>query len=174
MYQCEECGKEFETTNQLRGHMMSHAPKKAKERTDRVPLGTPHRKLQIPEGSIPPGKVPRWVNDTGGRLTQAQRGGYEFVYDDINVGEGSENLNSDLGSYVSQVVGKNDDGSPIRAFLMTIDKDLYDEDQAAKNSQIDKVDESIRRGANQNTLGPHGYVTEHGRGIQYDTPGETP
>lgn len=168
MFKCDKCDAEFETERQLTGHSGVHVRRQKKaDRSKRVPLGTPHRKLTA---DIPDGKVGRWVNDRGGRLMQAQRGGYEFVTDDINIGEGSENANTDLGSKISQVVGTKEDGTPQTSYLMVIDKDMYDADQAEKQNQVDGIDESIKQGALQNTLGDKGYTPEGG--IQYNPTGQ--
>jgi len=129
------------------------------DRKKRVPLGSPQMKLTA---DVPKGKVGRWVNDKPGRLMAAQQGGYDFIEDEVHVGEGAEDGNSDLGARVSRVVGENADGTPLRAYLMVMDEKTYEADQAAKQLEVDKIDSAIMSGANQNTLGEHGYVPESG------------
>jgi len=138
-------------------------PRKKADRTKRIPLGSPHRKLNVAGVDFNErGTVGRWINDSAGRLQQAQQGGYDFVQDPtITIGD-AEDGNSDLGSSVSRVVGKNEDGTPLRAYLMEIPKEMYDEDQKAKQAELDKVDEAIQKGQHQNTLGPRGYVPPGG------------
>lgn len=133
-----------------------------KARKERVPFGGSRMKLSFPEVA---GKVRRWVNDVGGRCQLAEEGGYDFVTDegqkigDTAVGSG----NQDLGSRVSRIVGTLPDGSPQRAFLMEIDKDLYDEDQAEKQSKLDVIDAQIRGGNVEGRVGADGrYIPKEG------------
>lgn len=170
-FKCEVdgCGAEFDTENQLRGHMMHHKrePKKEEKRNTRVdrkkrvPLGVPRAKMTVSD--TPPDKVRRWVNDHPGRIQRAQSGGYEFVRDDsVSVGDNVEDGNTDMGSRISMVVGKDEAGNPLRAYLMEIDKDLYEEDQQEKLKIVDRIDSAIKGGTNQNTLGEKGYIPESG------------
>lgn len=113
-------------------------------RARRVPLGTPEMKLTAENRE---GYVRRWFNGKGNRLSRAQQAGYTFVEDDTFIGEGAESRNSDIGSAVSQIVGTNEDGSPLRAYLMEIRREWYEEDQAAKQAAIDEREDAIRNGS---------------------------
>lgn len=120
-----------------------------REARGRVPLGSPTQKLTIRDyGGQLDGYVPRWVNDKGARISQALQGGYEPVLKDdrIAAGAAGEDRNSDMGSWVSQIVGTKEDGSPMRAYLMRIKREWYDEDQKAKQKQVDAIDEAIKGG----------------------------
>lgn len=137
------------------------ATARKQDRKKRIPLGSPLKKLTA--SNIPAGKVARWFNDKPGRLDAALDGGYEFVRDPkVKTGEGAADGNEDLGSMVSKVVGSEDSGTPIRAYLMIIDKELYEEDQSLKSEHLDKIDASIRGGKVQNTLGSKGYIPDGG------------
>lgn len=121
------------------------------DRKERIPLGNVRAKMTVDDGTRDKyqGKRLRWVNDTAdGRLQNAELGGYEFVTADgtERIGEGS-NGNSDLGSRVSRIVGTKEDGQPMRAYLMAIDEELYQEDQAEKQKEVDQIDTHIRSGA---------------------------
>ena len=138
MPSCEKCNAEFETENQLRGHMMSHARsenrKKTVDRKKRVGLGSPHKRLYLPDV---PGKQIRWVNDKWSRdpsrIQRALAAGYEFIDSTgMVVGEGAVDGNQDLGNRLSRTVGTNKDGSPIVAYAMAIDEELFEEYQAEK------------------------------------------
>lgn len=95
---------------------------------------------------IEPGFVGRWVNGDEARIAQLKERGYEFVDKPA-----AEN-NSDLGgSHQSVVVGSKADGSGRRDYLMQIPKEIYDEDQAAKQAQIDAKETAIRRKIPTNT-----------------------
>jgi hypothetical protein len=99
------------------------------------------------------GKRMRWINDTAdGRVQRAEDGGYGFVTADgtERIGEG-QNGNSDLGSRISRIVGTKEDGTPLRAYLMAIDEEYYQEDQAAKQKEVDEIDAQIRSGSVGNT-----------------------
>lgn len=131
-------------------------------RRERVPFGGTRMKLSFPDK---PGKVRRWVNDVGGRCQLAENGGYDFVTDegmkigDTAVGSG----NQDMGSRVSRIVGTNADGSPMRAFLMEIDKDTYDGDQNEKQKPLDLIDAQIRGGNVEGRVGQDGrYIPNEG------------
>ena len=143
-------------------------PQKVSERKERVPLGSMRKKLSIPEGLIPPHKVGRWVNDTPGRLQIAQEGGYVFVDDPLaKVGDGSENQRDSLSTKVRRIVGKHEDGSPMMAYLMVIEKRFYDADQKAKNKELDEVDKAIKEGGIAGQVGTDGrYVPNTGINIR--------
>ena len=133
-----------------------------KARKERVPFGGSRTKLSFPEAA---GKVRRWINDVGGRCQLAEEGGYDFVSDegqkigDTAIGSG----NQDLGSRVSRIVGTMPDGSPQRAYLMEIDKDLYDEDQTEKQRKLDVIDAQIRGGNVEGRVGQDGrYIPKEG------------
>jgi len=64
--------------------------------------------------SARPGYQRRWINDTPGRLQQAEAGGYSYVSEDPNA------KSTDVGSRTSRVVGKDESGQGMRAYLMEI------------------------------------------------------
>lgn len=138
-----ETEKPMSATEIIKREELKSSPKPG--RKERIPLGTVRQKLSAPSVD---GKVRRWINDDGGRIPMAEQGGYEFVTDDgLKIGE--TNLgsgNQDLGSRVSRIVGTKANGEPLRAYLMEIDKDSYDEDQAAKAAKIKETDDQIRHG----------------------------
>lgn len=95
------------------------------------------------------GYVRRWVNDDNTRLADFTAGGYTFVHD-AKAGDAAGNditAREGIDSRVSRVVGKNVDGHPIRAYLMEIKQDWYDEDQKAKQTRIDEQEAQMKRGA---------------------------
>lgn len=139
--------------------------KRGQDRSKRVPLGVPRMKLTAQ--NIPEDKQARWINDKAGRLSDALRGSYEFINKEgIVVGTGYEDENEDMGSRVSRVVGHEDDGTPIVAYLMVIDKDLYEKDQAKKMEQVDMVDTAIKGGEFLEKPGDGRYIPKEGINIQ--------
>lgn len=154
MFKCDKCNVEFQTEKQFKDHTCKDHKRSANEkRKERIPVGIRRKKL---DSRVPPDKVPRWVNDDPGRLQRFLDGGYEFISDP----KASDN-STDLGSKISMVVDK---GTGKRAYLMAIDKDLYQEDQDMKNKRLDRVDHAIKHGKFENKLGKAGYDA----GIKYD------
>lgn len=118
-----------------------------KGRKDRVPLGILRTKLRADQRD---GYNRRWVNDKPGRLDDAVNAGYGFVADpedELRVGDGGDVAQiAGVGTVISRVVGTHEDGRPMRAYLMEIEKDLYDGDQEEKGRLLDEKEDSIRRG----------------------------
>ncbi|MHC4121796.1 MAG: hypothetical protein ACYSWO_30355, partial [Planctomycetota bacterium] len=89
--------------------------------------------------------VARWINDADGRIQEALAGGYNFVLPDEARSVGATEIhqgNTDVGGKVSKVVSR---GNPvIRAYLMKIEKEFYDEDQQEKERTNMKVDDALR------------------------------
>lgn len=130
MIKCQHCNEaEFETEMQLRGHQMKCRPKE--DRKERVPFGVPAQRLKIEKE---PGFVYRAFNDNWrlepGRIKRAIKAGWEVVETDEN----------------NEPVGTNDDGTEIKVVHMRIPEEFYKEDQAAKQAELDKVDEQIYAG----------------------------
>ena len=89
-------------------------------------------------------------NDSPGRIQQALDAGYEFVTPD-EVGGTKENVvsrNTDLGDKVRFLVGRNEEGSALYAYLMKIKQEWYEEDQGTLEQKNSLVDEAIRAGRN--------------------------
>lgn len=105
-------------------------------RRKRRPLGVAVQRLQA---DVPSGMTGRWVNDVPGRIQRALDSGYEFISSDGEVAQ-----TRDGGR--SEIVGTGRDGGAMRAFLMAIPTVLYDEDQKAKQADLDEIDNAIRRG----------------------------
>jgi len=119
-------------------------PKKVKR--ERVGFGGHRTRLQLSkqerEKFEKDGYVTYWHNDEYGNIQQALAAGYEFVKPEEAMSVGSGELhegNTDLGDKVSKIVNRN---PPVRAYLMKIKKEYYDEDRAKTeelNSQVDKA-----------------------------------
>jgi hypothetical protein len=97
-------------------------------------------------------------NDEPGRIEEALAVGYEFVLPD-EVGGVTTNVvsrNTDIGDKVRFLVGTNAKAEPQYAYLMKIQQEFYEEDQAALQAGNDRVDDAIRGGK----LMKDGYSTE--------------
>ena len=133
------------------------------EKRSRVPVGTSELRLEAPDR---PGYMRRWVSDIKNRLQRFERGGYEFVQTDAEESSGVHGQTSD--SRVRQVVGRAEGGQPIYGYLMEIRRELYDEDQAKKASELEEQDADLRGGvvkqAHPNDAKADGISVQVGRG----------
>lgn len=135
------CKKKEETVNP-----MNVEPRKREQsdRKKRVPFGQPEKRLNAPEDDE---YVYRVFNDNWRkepqRIQRAEQAGYEHV-------EGWKEV----------AVGTNDDGSPIKGRLMRIPKEMYEEDQRAKQREIDRVDEAILKGKLEERAGDNRYIPQ--------------
>jgi hypothetical protein len=130
-------------------------------RTKRRILGGSQLKMQTSQRAD---HVRRWVNDIGGRAGEFEAAGYNFVAEaDAN--------SSDVGSRISQVVGSQDNGQPMRAYLMEKPKEWYDEDQREKQAlTVDRTEEAIKRGNVEGNVGAEGrYVPTQGIRVTANT-----
>lgn len=94
------------------------------------------------------GYMYRWVNDKPGHVQRFLDLGWEFVEDPdktLEIGEDSESANTSMGSAVSQYVGVSKENRELRAYLMRIEEELYEDGQVDKAKELDKVDNALRR-----------------------------
>lgn len=135
------------------------------EKPTRVPLGTRRSKLQVP--GIKGYKL-RWINDVDGRCESAVEGGYVFVEKSEvpeKIGQGALHQdNTDINSRVSKVVSRGNK-KPVRAFLMKIKNEWYEEDQRAKEEVNQQIDEALRQGKPGGNVVDNQYVPKGHRQI---------
>lgn len=87
-----------------------------------------------------PGYIYRVVNDVGDRIQQFLEAGYELVAGDaVKVGDRRVNSPSAEGSKAQVSVGKQGE----KALVMRIREDWYKEDQAAKQAENSRLEQSI-------------------------------
>lgn len=103
----------------------------------RVPVSGPRDILTV--YGKDPNYVYRFVNDQNNRIARFQRGGWEIVTDDLEVGAPRVGVPSSEGSPIKVSVG-----GAIQAYLMRIMRELFDEDQAKKANQIDEIEKAIK------------------------------
>ena len=111
------------------------------------------------------------LNDVPGRLQTAIDNGYEFVTPEEVGGVSSSvvSRNTDIGDKVRYLVGRDDAGGPLYAYLMKQHMDWYLEDQAKIQNKNDMVDDAIRRGTNSKEgYSPDGFYSPKG-GIKLQT-----
>lgn len=137
-------------------------------RETRIPFGSPKMKLGVPYQI--PGYHLHWINDSPGRVAQAESGGYEFVmHEEVRLSSRAAGLTaSPLGTGVSRLVGKQDDGvTPMYAYLMKIRQEWYEEDQQAGQVRVDATDAAIRGGNVEGHVGKDGRYVPKG-GIKFE------
>jgi hypothetical protein len=96
-----------------------------------------------------PGFVYRIVNDRDDNIHDFLERGWEIDTDeDIRVGDSRVDQDSRLGKVRMISVGGG-----MKAVLMRIRQDWYDEDQAAKQEYVDKSEQAMRPNPNEGTYG---------------------
>jgi hypothetical protein len=111
----------------------------ASARTRRTPING--RNVLTVTGKEP-GYVYRVVNDVGDRIQQFVEAGYELVNGaDVKVGDRRVTSATAEGSKAQVSVG----GRGEKAFVMRIKEEWYKEDQAAKQAEVNKLEQSITK-----------------------------
>ena len=116
-----------------------------RKRRDRVPIHESRNLLTVEED---PRYQYRWVRDyPAGNVSRFLRAGYEFVIDEsIEVGDVAIDGQRAVGGVVSKM-GDPKHGTML--YLMRILKELYIEDQDAKQKQLDEIDKQLYAQANK-------------------------
>lgn len=105
------------------------------KRPQRIPVGMRPKLAVVGKD---PGFVYRWVNDTPGRIDMFKQGGWELCSNqEVDVGNQRAEQASEIGSLASNIV---DGGTGMRAYVMKIRKEWYDEDQKANEAHIDQLE----------------------------------
>jgi hypothetical protein len=112
---------------------------------ERTPdLGGPQLKLSV-IGEVP-GHHMYWENDEDGKIEQLLYEGFDFVSPD-EVRRGSDLVaDMDLTNRISRYVGRHQDGSPLRAYLMKCPDEIWEQRQTRSQRQVNDWDEQIRNG----------------------------
>jgi len=92
-----------------------------------------------------PGYQYRIVNDDGDRITQFEEMGYEIVRD-TNVQVGDRRIVNPTGEGSSVQVSV---GGGMKAYVMRIKDEFYQEDRAAKDRHINDVEKGLARNTNE-------------------------
>lgn len=89
-----------------------------------------------------------WANDEAGEVETLLDEGFEFVQASEvragKVGRQAVVADDDIGNRISRYVGKDSDGSPMRAYLLKCKDAVWAERQAAREAEADGLDASIR------------------------------
>ena len=133
-HKCHICNEsEFDSKQKLSVHQVHCKLKHPDrlERSTRVPFGAPVQRFNPPKEDGFHYHVfnDNWKKEPG-RVERARAAGYEIVQHERS----------------GETAGTNEDGSEIKGVLMRIPQELYDQDQALKNREMDKIDQQIHRG----------------------------
>ena len=114
------------------------------QRTRKSSLGGARLRLEV-LGTLP-GFHLYWANDEDAAIEMLLDEGFEFV----TKGELGTNrgvvADEDVDSRISKVVGKQADGSPLRAYLMKCDEAIWQEREESIQEVADSRDSAIREG----------------------------
>lgn len=119
----------------------------------RVPV---HKQSAIAVTNKDPNFVYRIVNDSEGRVDQFLKGGYVIADDNATSEDDRIQSASTMGSVNRMVVNRGRDADTKHAVLMKIPREMYEEDQLAKQAQVDETAASFDPGsikARGNTYG---------------------
>lgn len=112
------------------------------QRRSRSSTGGMSLKLDAPQRE---GWTRRWVNAADPlRLERMRELGYAPVAE--TAAEGNARTDG-LGTRISRLAGKTDEGAPYQAILMETPNELYEQGVAEKEADRAKFDEAINRGA---------------------------
>lgn len=110
-------------------------------------FGGPQLKLRV-RGEVE-GHHLFWENDQNGAVEDRLAEGFTFVTpDEVDAVRHTVVVDGDLANRVSRVVG-SDGGTPIRAYLLKIPEDMWQERQRAFQRLADEREGEIRTGAIQ-------------------------
>ena len=116
----------------------------------RLSAAAPVRQLEVPEI---PGYRLYWFVDRPGRISWAQRVGYEFVTDEemqlSNRQLGSDQTldgNQNLGSRISLYGDTDAQGNPLNLYLMKIRQEWYDKDRKVQEASSEAIVATLKRG----------------------------
>ncbi len=123
--------------NQENKELISKAPS---GRVKRTPVSGRNR---LTVQGKDPNYVYRIVNDEEGRIARFQEGGYELLEDEaVKVGDKRANQTSSEGTVKQLSVGGGK-----KAYVMRIRRDWYEEDQKAKQAQVDALEATTKKKA---------------------------
>lgn len=115
-------------------------------RVQRTPVGT--RNILTVAGKDPNYEY-RVINDSGDRVQEFVDAGYELVEaGSVRVGDKRVNSATSEGSKAQISVGQGQ-----KAFVVRIKKEWYEEDQAAKQAHVNRLEEATKAKALDGTYG---------------------
>lgn len=135
-----------------------------RERTNT--LGGLEARLKLAVRGEIDGHVLYWENDQNGAIEELLYEGFEFVKPSEIALTSHVVKDADLIDRVSRFVGRQEDGTPLRAFLMKCPEEIWDERTQRREAQADDWDEAIYR---QFTTPERGRYSLQGSEIVHNT-----
>ena len=117
---------------------------KGAQRERQPDLGGQQLKLSV-RGEIP-GYHMYWENDEDGKIEQLLFDGFDFVAPGEVQRASDLVVDMDLANRISRYVGRQQDGSPLRAYLLKCPNDIWEARQANTQIQVNEWDKQIRDG----------------------------
>lgn len=146
------------TNSEGRGEMSADRTRNRPER----PNPGRRQRLSFRGITVPEGHVARVFNDMDDRIQEALERGYKFVKSDGTLGDERVADPACQGAYVTKSVGGG-----VKGYLMAIPKEWYDEDQAAKQAEVDRLDAALNRKPGE-PLAHGGELPSYGQGHTRD------
>lgn len=110
-------------------------------------FGGPRLKMSV-AGTIE-GHHLYWANDDAGEIEQLLNEGFDFVDPrEVNAQSRTSHIVADSdasANRVSRYVGKKDDGTPLRAYLLKCPDEVWADREAVRLEAADQWDDAIRR-----------------------------
>lgn len=139
-----------------------------RKRPARIPMSVPRQRLQVPEM---PGFHLHWFREDN--VAHAKAAYYEHVNrgeietNQLNPGNSvAADGNTDPGTLVSLVADKTESGTPVRAYLMKLPEELYQEDQRKIEELNARIMEAIF--GDEAKVGDAGQVENLGSNVYID------
>lgn len=87
-----------------------------------------------------------WEHDEDGKIEERLYEGFDFVAPGEVRRTSDLVADMDLTNRVSRYVGRREDGSPLRAYLLKCPTDIWTERKSREQRQVDDWDSQIRNG----------------------------
>jgi hypothetical protein len=128
----------------VRAERSEDVSKSRRRRRDSIYFDGADFNLMVPEEEKDPRYVYRWINDDKYRLNQMTK---QDDWDVCSVDEFSSDFkNTDGGTHVSRIVGRDTHGGVMRAYLCKKLKEYDDEDRAKELRRINQLYTQMRDG----------------------------
>lgn len=134
----------------------------APARRRRAPLSAVRTRLDAPQRE---GYVRRWVDDNPVRIAQMHDLGYDFVQDKADKAEARTD---GVGTRVSRMGGKRDDGSPHQLVLMETPIEEFERGKAEKEEALKPFEEALKAGADTTGRLQEAYKPRDGSSISHN------
>lgn len=121
---------------------MNRADEIRKERQERGSDALAGTRLRLPQPPAREGWHRRYVNDDADRIGRMMEVGYTVAADP----RGNKADKTGMGAEISAFAGTQVNGAAMRAVLMEIPIEIYQEDQRAKHRAIDETEKGIVSG----------------------------